>query len=115
MNMPNDEVSPGAPALPNGSGAAAVLAAGIGCFVLAALAVAAEKSARLKSGLIFYEVTGTLSGVTTAAVLVWLLTWGILEWRWRKRAVPLGPTTATALVLLVLGLLLTFPPIVDLF
>jgi hypothetical protein len=115
MNIPNDTVSPGVPALTNGSGAAAVLAAGIGCFVLAVLAVAAGKSAQLKSSLIFYKPTGILSGVTTVAVFVWLLTWGILEWRWGKRTVSLGRTTVTALVLLGLGLLLTFPPMVDLF
>jgi hypothetical protein len=101
--------------LPNGSGAAAILSAGIGAFMVGFLAIAADKSTFLKSLVIFYKPTGPLSGVTTAAILVWLIVWGILEWRWRKRNVALGRINAVALVLLGLSLLLTFPPIAELF
>lgn len=101
--------------MPNGSGAAAVLSAGIGAFALAVLAFAGDKSAAVKSLLVFYKPTGPLSGVTTAAILIWLFTWGILEWRWRNRTVAVGRTNAIALILLGLGLVLTFPPFVDLF
>ncbi|MGD0521937.1 MAG: hypothetical protein ABSA48_11830 [Terracidiphilus sp.] len=103
------------PAIPNGSGAAAILSAGCGTFALAVLAFAGDKSALVKSYLVFYKPTGPLSGVTTAAILTWLLTWGILEWRWRKRTVAAGRISAIALALLVLSLLLTFPPVVDFF
>ena len=102
-------------ALPNGSGAAAILSAGIGSFMVGFLAVAADKSASLKSLLVFYKPTGPLSGVTTVAILVWLIAWGILEGSWRKRNVALGRISAIALVLLGLSLLLTFPPVADLF
>jgi len=44
-----------------------------------------------------------------------LIAWGILDWRWRSRTVALGRINALALVLLGLSLLLTFPPIADLF
>jgi hypothetical protein len=73
-------------ALPNGSGGAAVLAAGIGSFVLA-----------------------------VSAIVVWLAAWAVLEWRWRKKTVAMGGIGAAALVLLILALLLTFPPLADLF
>jgi hypothetical protein len=99
----------------NGSGAAAILSAGIGCFVLAVMAILADKSALTKSGLVFLKATGPLSGVTTVAILVWLVTWGILEWTWRQKTVPVGPTNGIALALLVLSLILTFPPVSDLF
>jgi hypothetical protein len=102
-------------ALTNGSGAAAILAAGAGCFALGALTVAGEVSAPVKSGLIFYLPTGALSGVTTVAILIWLAVWGTLEWRWQNKTVRFGPVNAVALALLALGLLLTFPPVVDLF
>ena len=115
MNMPNRIASPNAPALANGPGAAAILAAGIGSFALALLACAGDKSAAVKNSLVFYRPTGPLSGVTTAAILIWLLTWGILGWRWRNKTVAVGRITAVALALLGLGLLLTFPPVVDLF
>jgi len=116
MNTPNNSDSTNAPvALTNGSGAAAILAASVGAFTLALLACASDKSAAVKSILIFYKPTGPLSGVTTAAILIWLFTWGILEWRWRNRTVAAGRITAVALAMLGLSLLLTFPPVIDLF
>jgi hypothetical protein len=115
MNRPDGTSSPSTAALTNGSGAAAILAAAIGLVALAILACAGDKSAAVKSFLIFYSPTGPLSGVTTVATLLWLTTWGILEWRWRNRTVTLGRISAIALALLGLSLLLTFPPIVDLF
>ncbi|MGC1783796.1 MAG: hypothetical protein WA708_14835 [Acidobacteriaceae bacterium] len=114
MNTSNHVVSPSTRALTNGSGAAAILAAGVGAFVLAVLAVAGDKSAHIASHLIFYKPTGPLSGVTTAAILIWLFTWGILEWRWRNKTVAVGRSNAVALILLGLSLLLTFPPIAGL-
>jgi hypothetical protein len=103
------------PALTNGSGAAAILSAGIGTFALTVLAVAGDKSALIKSSLVFYKPTGPLSGVTTTAILIWLLVWGVLEWRWRKKTVALARISSIAFVLLGLSFLLTFPPVVDLF
>jgi hypothetical protein len=41
--------------------------------------------------------------------------WAILEARWRKRDVDISRVNAVAFALLGLGLLLTFPPIADLF
>jgi hypothetical protein len=101
--------------MPNGSGAAAILSAGIGSFTLAVLAVAADKSATLKHLCNLYKPAGPLSGVTTVTVAIWLVIWAILEWRWRQRTVALGRVNFIAFVLLVLGFLLTFPPIADLF
>ena len=114
MNPPTS-VAPITTSQTNGSGAAAILSAGIGSFALAILAIAGDKSAAIKSSLVFYKPTGPLSGVTTAAILIWLATWATLEWRWRKRTVAMRPTAAAALALLGLSLILTFPPVVDLF
>jgi hypothetical protein len=69
VNVPNGTASP----LTNGSGAAAILAAGVGSFTLAVLACAGDKLATVKNSLVFYKRTGPLSGVTTVAILVWLL------------------------------------------
>jgi hypothetical protein len=46
---------------------------------------------------------------------VWLAAWAILNLRWRGRDVRFGPVGTVALVLLALGILLTFPPLADLF
>jgi hypothetical protein len=101
--------------IPNGSGAAAILSAGIGSFAVALFAIAADKSAYLKNLFALYKPTGPLSGVTTAAILLWLAVWAILEWRWRKRTVALARINIIAFVLLCLSLLLTFPPVAELF
>ena len=114
MNTPNHAASSNMPALTDGSGAAAILSAGIGAFALAVLAIAADKSADLARGLTFYKPTGRLSGVTTTAILIWLFTWGILEWRWRNKTVAVGRVNTAALILLGLSFLLTFPPLADL-
>jgi hypothetical protein len=115
MNASNNAVSANTPVLTNDSGAAAILSAGIGFIVLAVLAIAGDKSGTIKSSLIFYKPTGPLSGVTTTAILIWFFTWGLLEWRWRKKTVALRRIAAISLALLGLSLLLTFPPIGDLF
>lgn len=102
-------------ARPNGSGAAAILAAGIGAFLVAVFAILADQCAAIKSAMIFWKPTGPLSGVTTCAIALWLASWAILHLRWRNRSVALERVNAAAFGLLILGLLLTFPPIADLF
>jgi hypothetical protein len=102
------------PVIPNGSGAAAMLAAAVGSLVLAVIAFAGDKSVPIKNSLNFYKPTGPLSGVTTVAIVVWFLAWGFLEWRWGKRTVAMSRINRVSLAMLVLSILLTFPPIVDL-
>ncbi|HEY6488107.1 MAG TPA: hypothetical protein VIY99_03220 [Terracidiphilus sp.] len=101
--------------LPNGPGAAAVLSAGIGCSLVAVLAIAADKSSVIKYLMNFYPPTGPLSGVTTTTIVVWLICWFALQCLWRKRNLPLARIRAIAVGLLIVSVLLTFPPIVDLF
>lgn len=108
-------LSANASSLTNGPGAAAILAAGIGSLALAVLAVVADKSPAVKSVLVFYKPTGALSGVTTVAIAIWLVAWAGLEIRWGKKTVALGFVSWLALGMLVLSVLLTFPPIADLF
>jgi fluoride ion exporter CrcB/FEX len=115
MNSPHSEAHPSGPpaGVPNGPGAAALLAASLGCFLLAILAFAGDKSPAVKSAMTLYKPTGPLSGVTTIAVLAWLALWAILEWRWGSRTVAIGGVIVVAFLLLALSFLLTFPPVVD--
>lgn len=115
MNPMHLEVARSHPDPPNGAGAAAILAAGLGCFALALLAMAGDSSPLLKNLFVFYRPTGPLSGVTTIAVLFWLFTWAALEHRWKKRTVALRRISLVAFALLGLSLLLTCPPVADLF
>jgi fluoride ion exporter CrcB/FEX len=101
--------------LPNGFGTGAILAAGIGCFSLGILTVAGDASKSFARHLIFYTPTGPLSGVTTASIAIWLLAWAVLSLRWRARDVSLRPVLTIAFLLLGASLLLTFPPIIELF
>ncbi|MGD0345703.1 MAG: hypothetical protein ABSA85_03050 [Terracidiphilus sp.] len=115
MSAQNTSASAPSATRPNGAGAAAILAAGIGAFLLAVFAILADQSAAIKSLMIFWKPTGPLSGVTTCAIMLWLAVWAILHARWHNQNVVLTRVNAAAFALLILGLLLTFPPIADLF
>ena len=111
--MTDPNVSAQTPA--NGPVAAAVLSCGLGCFLLGVLAVAADGSKSLAAALNFYNPAGPLSGVTTVAIAPWLICWTVLTARWKSKQLAFGKISAVAFTLLALGLLLTFPPIGDLF
>ncbi len=115
MSAPIASTSVSSATRPNGAGAAAILAAGTGASLVAVFAILADQSAAIKNLMIFSKPTGPLSGVTTCAIVLWIAAWAILHARWRNRSVTLARINAAAFVLLILGLLLTFPPIADLF
>jgi hypothetical protein len=71
--------------IPNGPDAAAILAAGIGCALVGILALAGDASDRIGKLLNIYNPVGTLSGVTTLAIIVWLVSWFILNQRCGQR------------------------------
>jgi hypothetical protein len=108
-HCPND---PGG--LPNGPGAAAILAAGAGSLALGVFALAGDAAPRLKALLSVWPPSGPLSGVSSAAILVWIGAWLVLDRRWRRREVDLARVNTAAFVMLGGGLLLTFPPFMDL-
>lgn len=78
--MGAEEASDPTPA-PNGSGAAAILAAGVGAFMLSVFAIAADHIPWIKSMMTFYTPTGPLAGVTTSAIVIWLVVWLVLDTR----------------------------------
>jgi asparagine N-glycosylation enzyme membrane subunit Stt3 len=100
--------------IPNGRGAAAILAAGIGCAAVGVLAILRDAFPPVAHALNFYNPSGPLSGVTTVAVVIWLVAWFFLARAWRNENVSMAKVNAAAFVLLAIGLLLTFPPFMDL-
>jgi hypothetical protein len=102
------------PQLPNGAGSAAILAAGLASFMMAVLAILADRAPAFKKLMTFYAPTGPLSGVTTTAIVVWLTSWIVLDALCKRRDVP-GWLVAAGLCLIAISFLLTFPPIGDLF
>ena len=100
--------------LPTGPGAAAILAAGIGSLALGVLALASDAAPAVQHAMIFWRPSGALSGVTTCAIGIWLAAWFVLGHRWADRDVSLTGINIASGLMLVGGLLLTFPPFMDL-
>jgi len=102
---------------PNGPAAAAVLAAGIGSFVLGLFVTLNEMSADIHDFLDFsknYGIgsgVGPLSGKVILAVSAYLVSWLVLAMMWRGKEVNFRGVFVLTLVLLALGFALTFPPI----
>ena len=98
---------------PDGPGAAAILAAGFGIFVLGLLTTLAEISGSFKAFLTDFQGSvgvGALAGKTTLTMIVWLVTWAGLAFAWKGRAANIRKVFLIALVLGILGLIGTFPP-----
>lgn len=100
--------------IPNGPGAAAILAAGIGSAALGILAFAGDASDAIGKMLNIYNPTGTLAGVTTLMIIVWLGSWFVLAKLWGTKNVAMGKVNILSFALLAVGFLLTFPPFIDL-
>jgi hypothetical protein len=98
-----------------GAGAAALVAAGVGSFILGLMTSLAEASGGLKDALNWWDTVGPLSGKTSVAVIVWLLAWLGLWLAWRGKDRSLRSAFIVMIVLVVVGLLLTFPLIFESF
>jgi hypothetical protein len=94
---------------PTGPVAAAVLATGIGAFVLGVLTTLSEASTGVHDFLEFDEDVGPLSGKTIIAVVAYVASWAVLHGLWRRQNPPLRPILIATAVLIALGVLGTFP------
>jgi hypothetical protein len=113
MSAPQEPTSSGN-SIPNGPGGAAILAAGVGRGALGILAFAGDASDAIGKAFNIYNPTGTLSGATTGAIVIWLATWLGLSRLWQEKSVAMVKVNTAAFALLILGFLLTFPPVMDL-
>jgi hypothetical protein len=93
----------------NGAALAAYLGAGIGAFAMGLFVILNEIGAFTAPSL--YAPAGGVTGRTTFAVLVWLIAWGVLHRRWKGRQVGPMRIHAITLGLVLLGIILTFPPV----
>ncbi|HEY8193091.1 MAG TPA: hypothetical protein VIF36_04130 [Gaiellaceae bacterium] len=94
---------------PTGPVAAAVLATGIGAFVLGLLTTLSEASTGVHDFLDFDKDVGPLSGKTILAVVAYFASWAVLHALWRRQNPALRPILIAAAVLVALGILGTFP------
>jgi fluoride ion exporter CrcB/FEX len=103
---------------PDGPGAAAMLAAGIGIFVLGFLTTVAVISTGLKDFLATWEWgqgVGPLAGKTTIASLAFFASWGGLHVAWRDKDVDIKKIFVIGLILGLLGAVGTFPTFFEAF
>lgn len=100
---------------PNGPAAAALLSAGIGCFVIGLDIVLAVISASTSNAMNWWNPAGPLVGKTGIGVIAWLVSWGILHLILRTKHFHLRAVAITSLVLVALGFLGSFPPFFDIF
>ena len=94
---------------PTGPVAAALLAAGIGVFVLGLLTTLSEASTDVHDFLEFSTDVGPLSGKTIIAVIAYVASWAVLHGLWRRQNPALRPILIATALLIALGVLGTLP------
>ena len=113
-----------AEAKPNGPAAAAILAAGIGSFVMGLMVTIVEAFPAKGTEISFFDFSkrfgigsgvGPLSGKVIIAVAAYLVSWAVLAYLWRGREMKFNRVFVVTLILLALGFALTFPPIFEVF
>jgi multisubunit Na+/H+ antiporter MnhG subunit len=93
----------------NGAALASFLAAGIGAFALGLIVILNSAGVFVAPAL--YAPAGGVSGRTTLAAVIWLIGWAVLHSRWKGRQIESRRVHAVTLILIGLGVLLTFPPV----
>lgn len=107
---------------PNGPAFAALLSAGLGSAALGLFTTLAEASSAFNAAMDISKNVGALpkgvgplSGKTTYAVLVYLVSWAILAYVMRGKHYPERPLFIATFVLIGIGVLGTFPIFFELF
>lgn len=93
----------------NGVALASFLGAGIGAFAMGIMVILSEAGLFVAPAL--YAPAGGVSGRTTFAALIWVIGWAVLHSRWKGRQIESSRVHAVTLILIGLGVLLTFPPV----
>ena len=97
----------------NGAALAAYLGAGIGAFAMGLFVVLNE--AGIFAAPALYGPAGGVTGRTAFAVVTWLVAWAVLHQRGKNSEVAAGRIHAVTLSLILLGIVLTFPPVWSVF
>jgi fluoride ion exporter CrcB/FEX len=103
---------------PDGPGAAMMVSAGLGIFVLGVLTVLAEASTSAKDWLEDWQWgvgVGPLAGKTTIASLAYLASLGVLWAVWRHKNVSMKNAFYVGLAFGILGAVGTFPTFFQMF
>ena len=93
----------------NGAALASFLGAGIGAFAMGVMVILNEAGLFVAPAL--YAPAGGVSGRTTFAALIWVIGWAVLHRRWKGRQIEARRVHAVTMLLIGLGVILTFPPV----
>jgi hypothetical protein len=94
---------------PEGPISAAIIAGGIGALALGILTTLAEANETIAGWLELNADVGPLSGKTTFALVIWLVAWAVLHAALRNTRYETRRALAIAIVLVILGVIGTFP------
>ena len=109
MTIETVEIDTAVSGTANGATMASFLGAGIGAFAMGAIVLLNESG--LFAAPALYAPAGGVTGRTTIATMVWLISWGVLHYWWRSRQITPARVYAVTLLLVALGVLGTFPPV----
>lgn len=99
----------------NGPAFAALLSAGLGSAALGVFTTLAVAITPFKDAMVINKGVGPLSGKTTYAVAVFVLSWIVLAFVMRGKHYPERPLFIATFVLVAIGVIGTFPLFFDLF
>jgi hypothetical protein len=95
---------------PNGPAAAALLAGGIGSAALGLATFVVEASEAVKTSMNWYNPVGPLTGKSSIGIIAFFVAWIILNYVWKGKETNFTRVATISMVLVVIGLILTFPP-----
>jgi hypothetical protein len=98
-----------------GPAAAAMISGAIGTFVIGLLTTGSVIIEGLGDALNWWNPAGPLTGKTGVGVIAWLISWALLNTVWRGKDYDLRKAFIITLIGLILGLILTFPPVFEAF
>ena len=90
---------------------ASMVASGIGSLVLGIAIVLSEVSPGFKAFVTWNKGVGPLSGKTGLSVIAFVVAWIVLHYAFKGKPISLTTSFIWTIVLVVLGLLLSFPPV----
>ncbi len=97
----------------DGALAAALIAAGIGILTLGVVTSAAGAALGFKDWLKWDDTVGPLSGKSSLALIAWAASWPLLHLALFRRDGLLTAAIVISVILIVLGLIGTFPPVFE--
>ena len=102
-------------AVTTGPAAAAMISGGLGTFVIGLLTTGAVSFEGLRQALNWWNPAGPLTGKTGVGVVVWLISWALLNTVWKDKEYDLRRAFLITLIFVSVGVILTFPPVFEAF